>query len=153
MPYSPEFVPSQESGRELADLLRASGGRERVAIEETWNDLPKRLRAFPLTPIFCIAALVLFLLEVAERRFALIGRLFPAKQKKKPAPGEGPASAMTGKAPRKRRKAAKKPAPGKGTSDAASSRETPSDAQESAPEQEPSPADSISAALKKARRR
>ncbi len=153
MPYSPEFVPSQESGRELADLLRASGGRERVAIEETWDDLPKRLRAFPLTPVFCLAAIVLFLLEVAERRFALIGRLFPAKQQKKPAPGDGPASAMTGKPPRKRRKAAqKKPASGTGPSDAASPQETPSGAPESAPAQEPA-ADSISAALKKARRR
>jgi hypothetical protein len=60
---------------------------------------------------------------------------------------------MTGNPPRKRRKAAQtKPASGTGPSDAASPQETPSGAPESAPAQEPA-ADSISAALKKARRR
>ena len=151
LPYSPEFNPSRTSGRELAELLRASGGRERIAVEETWDDIPKRLRAFPLTPFFCLAAILLFLFEIAERRFLLIGRFFVMK-KKEDAEVADSASGSEIKSgvrpPRKRRKAqytaGSNPAP-----------ETPASAQESEQEDksEPAPADSISAALKKARRR
>ena len=149
LPYSPEFNPGRTSGRELAELLRAGGGRERIAVEETWDDIPKRLRAFPLTPFFCLAAILLFLFEIAERRFLLIGRFFVAK-KKEDAEGKDSGSEVKSgvRLPRKRRKtphtANSNPAP-----------ETPASVQESEQEDksEPAPADSISAALKKARRR
>lgn len=155
LPYSPEFLPSQASGRELTELLRASGGRERIAIEETWDDLPKRLRAFPLTPFFCLAAILLFLLEIAERRFLLIGRFFPAKQQKKTnangtaKSGSGFEAASGLKLPRKRKKAARAASATSGGSEAQGAESE--SAQESPAE--PPAADSISAALKRARRR
>ena len=154
LPYSPEFNPNRASGRELAELLRTGGGRERIAVEETWDDIPKRLRAFPLTPFFCLAAILLFLFEIAERRFLLVGRFFVAKKKEN---GEGTDSGSDSevksgvKIPRKRREA---PRP---ASNAASARTSAqASAQDSLQSEEPSeppPADSISAALKKARRR
>ena len=156
-PERTEFLPNQASGRELTELLRASGGRERIAIEETWDDLPKRLRAFPLTPFFCLAAILLFLFEIAERRFLLIGRFFPAKQQKKAdAIGEAkstsdPAAVPGIKRPRKRRKT--HAAPSSGSQDGASlAAATPPESEPESPA-EPPPTDSISAALKKARRR
>ena len=158
LPYSPEFNPGRTSGRELAELLRAGGGRERIAVEETWNDIPKRLRAFPLTPFFCLAAILLFLFEIAERRFLLIGRFFVAKRKE-PAVAEGTAETLSApgtrsgvKRPLKRGKA---PRHGPAASPARQSSGQKNAQDPSREEQpgEPAPADSISAALKKARRR
>ncbi len=148
LPYSPEFNPGRTSGRELAELLRACGGHERVAVEEIWDDIPKRLRAFPLTPLFCLAAILLFLFEIAERRFLLIGRFFAVKRKEV---NDGTASDSEVKPgvrlPRKRKKTPR--------SSSNFATETTATAQETEPEApaEPPPADSISAALKKARRR
>ena len=149
LPYSPEFNPGRTSGRELAELLRAGGGRERIAVEETWDDIPKRLRAFPLTPFFCLAAILLFLFEIAERRFLLIGRFFVAK-KKEDAEGKDSGSEVKSGV-RLRRKRRKTPH----TANSNPAPETPASVQESEQEDksEPAPADSISAALKKARRR
>ena len=114
----------------------------------------KRILTIVPTPVFCLAAIVLFLLEIAERRFLLIGRFFPANRKKPAdADASGAVSAMTGKAPRKRGKAARKPAAGSGPSAAVPTHEEPAEARETAAAQEPPAADSISAALKRARRR
>ena len=149
LPYSPEFNPSRTSGRELAELLRAGGGRERIAVEETWDDIPKRFRAFPLTPFFCLAAILLFLFEVAERRFLLIGRFFVAKKKEdaEETDSTSDSEVRSGvRLPRKRRKA---PRPASNAVPAQSAQET---SEPEAPA-EPPPADSISAALKKARHR
>jgi len=152
LPYSPEFNPGQASGRELAELLRACGGHERIAVEEIWNDIPKRLRAFPLTPIFCLAAILLFLFEIAERRFLLIGRLFVAK-KKETASGTDSASdseIRSGiKLPRKRKKASRPVS----TATVQSAPESARGSSEPEESSDPPPADSISAALKKARRK
>ena len=153
LPYSPEFNPGQASGRELAELLRACGGHERIAVEEIWNDIPKRLRAFPLTPIFCLAAILLFLLEIAERRFLLIGRFFVAKKKDSDAEEKQSASETGVKSgvrlPRKRKNAPRSAS----TPTVQSAPESAQDSQESESDAAPPPADSISAALKKARRR
>jgi uncharacterized membrane protein len=154
LPYSPEFNPNQTSGRELTELLRASGGRERIAVEEIWDDIPKRLRAFPLTPLFCLAAILLFLFEIAERRFLLLGRFFLAKQKEKDvaegsASSSGPAVKSGIRFPRKRRKAPR-PVANAGTAAAESAQNPP---QPEPASDEPAPADSISAALKKAKHR
>lgn len=154
LPYSPEFAPNRTSGRELAETLRACGGRERIAVEDIWKDIPKRLRAFPLTPLFCLAAILLFLFEVAERRFLLIGRFFVAKKKedaegKESASDAGAKSAV--KLPRKRKKA---PRPVSSATPAqTAAQETPQNPGEIKESDEAAPADSISAALKKARRR
>ena len=156
LPYSPEFSPDQASGRELAETLRACGGRERIAVEDIWKDIPKRLRAFPLTPLFCLAAILLFLFEIAERRFLLIGRFFAAKKKtedageKETASDSGAKSAV--RLPRKRRKMPR-PASKSSPAQSASATESTQDMQKPEESAEPAPADSISAALKKARRR
>ena len=157
LPYSPEFTPNQTSGRELAELLRASGGRERIAVEEIWNDIPKRLRAFPLTPFFCLAAILLFLFEVAERRFLLIGRFFVAKKKEDAEENSASSSGSEVKSgvrlPRKRRTA---PRPASGTAGTSGDNGQTAPLQDSTSQEtasEPPPSDSISAALKRARRR
>jgi len=155
LPYSPEFIPDRTSGRELADLLRANGGHERLAVEETWNDLPKHSRDKSLTPFFCLAAILLFLLEIAERRFVLIGRLFAkrtgkaganAPDKPDAAESSSDAAAPAVKRPGKRKKTAR--SAGNNPQDAARKA-----AQPPPPEQTAEPeADSLSAALKKASR-
>ena len=153
LPYSPEFNPNQTSGRELTELLRASGGRERIAIEETWEDIPRRLRAFPLTPFFCLAAILLFLAEVAERRFLLLGRFFVAKKQEKDAGEETSASEVKSgvRLPRKRRKTPR--AASNANPAQASAPETAQDQPQTESSEETPPVDSISAALKKAQRR
>ncbi len=149
LPYSPEFNPGRTSGRDLAELLRASGGRERIAVEETWDDIPKRLRAFPLTPFFCLAAILLFLFEIAERRFLLIGRFFVAKKKEDKDGADSGSETKSGvRLPRKRRKTPRSP-----SNSAPETSEAAQESSEPVSPAEPPPADSISAALKKARRR
>ncbi len=157
LPYSPEFNPNQTSGRELTELLRASGGRERIAVEEIWSDIPKRLRAFPLTPFFCLAAILLFLYEIAERRFLLLGRFFVTKKQEKAATGNEESSsgeeAKPGiRFPHKRRKMPR-PSGNAPATPSPATQESAQDLQERESSAEPPPADSISAALKKARRR
>ena len=157
LPYSPEFQLNQNTGRELTELLRAAGGRERIAIEETWDDLPKRLRAFPLTPFFCLAAILLFLFEIAERRFLLIGRFFIVKQRKEDVSEEtGASSALEIKSgvklPHKHGKTPR-PVSNSGTALSVFTQVSEQDSPRTEESSEPAPADSISAALKKARRR
>lgn len=118
--------------------------------------LPKHLRAIPLTPFFCLAAILLFLLEIAERRFLLIGRFFPAKQKKPDATDTGKGSGADAtpgfKPPRKRGKAQRAAAQKAGLQPASTAQTSE---QHPAPGETPDEpeADSISAALRKARRR
>ncbi len=149
LPYSPEFNPGRTSGRELAELFRACGGHERIAVEEIWDDIPKRLRAFPLTPLFCLAAILLFLFEIAERRFLLIGRFFAVKKKEDAAEGTDSGSEVKSgvRVPRKRGKASRPASENTPSTPAAQDSPQPEAAVE------PPPSDSISAALKKARHR
>ena len=156
LPYSPEFIPDRTAGRELTDLLRANGGHERLAVEETWNDLPKHSRDKSLTPFFCLAAILLFLLEIAERRFVLIGRLFSARRNRKAgadvpdktgaAESSSDADAPAVKRPGKRRKGARSASTAPQTA-ARKSAQTPSPEKTAEPE-----ANSLSAALRKASR-
>ena len=70
LPYSPEFVPEQ-SGRgaaALAQIAATTGGSERGEIPKTWKDLPVKSRYVELAPWLLVAATVLFLLEIFERR-------------------------------------------------------------------------------------
>jgi Mg-chelatase subunit ChlD len=78
LPYSPEFAPSptgdgEDHGRvALERLARSTGGVERVDLSGVWRDLPRRARSFPLAPWLLLAAVVLLLLEVLERRTGLV---------------------------------------------------------------------------------
>ncbi|HTU16974.1 MAG TPA: VWA domain-containing protein [Gemmataceae bacterium] len=76
LPYSPEFQPA-EKGRGLAaleHLARASGGKERLDLAGVWKELPRHVRLVSLAPWLLLAAVMLLLLEVFERRSGLFSR-------------------------------------------------------------------------------
>src|SRR5262249_15365466 len=74
VPYSPEFRP-QDSDRGLATLerlARATGGKERVEVAKTWEDLPRQPRLLSVARWLLLAAAALLLLEVRERRTGVL---------------------------------------------------------------------------------
>ncbi|MFA9478601.1 VWA domain-containing protein [Phycisphaerales bacterium AB-hyl4] len=76
LPYSPEFAPVSESGaRTLAQLARATGGQERISVAGMWGDLPRLPQRLPVGHWLLIAAIVVLLAEVLERRTGLLGRM------------------------------------------------------------------------------
>lgn len=82
LPYSPEFEPDQP-GRGAAALDRIAamtGGKELAEIPEIWNHLPVIPRYVELTPWLYIAAAILFLAEILERRTGWISGLFRHKR-------------------------------------------------------------------------
>jgi Mg-chelatase subunit ChlD len=77
LPYSPEFAPTpagdEDRGRiALEKLGRATGGVERIELSGIWADLPKLPRRISLAPWLLLAAVILILLEVLERRTGLV---------------------------------------------------------------------------------
>lgn len=68
--YSPEFAPvSVTGGREsLRRISEISGGMLRQVPGDIWNDLDRRPRRTPLLLPLLITAMVLFLLDILERR-------------------------------------------------------------------------------------
>ncbi|MEN6458269.1 MAG: VWA domain-containing protein [Thermoguttaceae bacterium] len=83
LPYSPEYLP-QTTGRgqnALEQLASSTGGRERVNLSDIWRDLPRKSRGVSLASYLLIVAIVAFLLEVLQRRTALLSvrwRAMPA---------------------------------------------------------------------------
>ena len=75
LPYSPEFAPDRaDRGRTvLADIGKTTGGRDRLNLAEIWTTLPRQLRFVQLSIWLVIAALILFLLEVLQRRIGFFG--------------------------------------------------------------------------------
>lgn len=70
LPYSPEYQPLKP-GRGVATLehlARATGGCERLDLPSVWKDIPRNPRYILLTPYLLIAAVVIFLIEVIQRR-------------------------------------------------------------------------------------
>jgi len=74
LPYSPEYKPAQAGTgvAALEHLARATGGKERVDLAGIWAELPKQPRLVEIGPWLLIAAVVLLLVEVLERRTALL---------------------------------------------------------------------------------
>jgi hypothetical protein len=74
LPYSPEYQPATPGTgvAALERLARATGGKERVDLAGVWAELPKQPHLLELAPWLLIAAVVLLLLEVLERRTALV---------------------------------------------------------------------------------
>jgi len=67
--YSPEFIPTrQNDSLELKKLCAISGGIERLNADDIWQALPDNKRQENLSRYFLLAAILLFLLEVAVRR-------------------------------------------------------------------------------------
>ncbi len=75
LPYSPEFAPDRPNrGRlALAGLSRTSNGQARLALADIWDTLPRQPRHLPLAVWLVLAALILFLLEVFQRRTGFFG--------------------------------------------------------------------------------
>ncbi|MBY0231570.1 MAG: VWA domain-containing protein, partial [Gemmataceae bacterium] len=78
LPYSPEFKPAtRENGLPvLQRLAKATGGVERVELASVWRDLPREAQLIPVGRWLLLAAVLLWLLEVLERRTSLIANLF-----------------------------------------------------------------------------
>jgi len=77
LPYSPEFRPTgeNEGQRNLEKMARMSGGKERIDLASIWNELPQTRRYLNIAPWLILLALILFLLEVLERRTGLVATL------------------------------------------------------------------------------
>ena len=69
-PYSAEFRPAdpERGATTLEHLARATGGARRVDLGGMWKALPALPRRVALAPWLLLAAVVLFLAEVLERR-------------------------------------------------------------------------------------
>ena len=63
-------------GLEELFMSAATGGRERLLPDGLWQELPSRPRRFDLTPWIVLGAILLLLLEVAERRIGIVSALF-----------------------------------------------------------------------------
>lgn len=74
LPYSPEFTPvSAEEGKDaLEELAEATGGEERIELASIWEDLPKQKQAMEIGHFLALAAMVVFLLEILERRTGIL---------------------------------------------------------------------------------
>jgi hypothetical protein len=74
LPYSPEYLP-QRAGKGVAaleQLAKSTGGCQRLNLGDIWRDVPRRPRLISLTPYLLLAAVVVFLLEVVQRRTGLL---------------------------------------------------------------------------------
>ena len=97
LPYSPEFAPEQpgRGAATLAQISLTSGGRERIEIPQTWDELPSKPRYVEMTPWLLVLGLVSFLLEIFERRTGWVSRLFSTRA----APTQTAAVEETGSTP------------------------------------------------------
>src|SRR5262249_24860056 len=83
LPYSPDFNPAQAGGGLAAveRLARATGGKERLELTGIWKELPRVPRRVHIAPWLLLAAVVLLLLEVLERRTGFLLRTSPSPGK------------------------------------------------------------------------
>lgn len=95
-PYSPEYRPrrDREGLRMLERVARISGGRERVQLDQIWNELPARPTDLALAPFLLLSAALLFLLEILERRTAWLSHRRRRQPVARPAPARAPAPAQ-----------------------------------------------------------
>jgi hypothetical protein len=77
LPYSPEFKPGMNDRGlvTLEHLGRATAGRERIDLVNIWKDLPRHQRLIPISRWLLLFAVVLWLVEVLERRTAVLSAL------------------------------------------------------------------------------
>ena len=109
LPYSPEFKPAEpgQGQKVLARLARMTGGAQRTNLAGIWGEIPSQPRYVNLAPWLVVAAILLLLVEVLERRTGLVSaaRLGPIRLRRKDEKA-GPAAARRPK----RRKKGEKPA-------------------------------------------
>jgi Mg-chelatase subunit ChlD len=88
LPFSPEFAPDQpgRGASALARIARTAGGRELIEIPDIWSFLPVRPQYVSLMPWLLLAAVLLFLLEIFERRTGWLSRLRRVRRSEPEAP-------------------------------------------------------------------
>ena len=139
---SPEFLPDSaegDAGISMAELCALSSGTERFRSESVWNDLPPEKRLFNPVPWLLLAFVLLFLVEIAERRFHFFGLLFSRRTGKRE------------KKPREKRAAPPEEKRKRSVKRAAETIPVPPDAGESRPA-EPEAENDLAEALRRARR-
>lgn len=74
LPYSPELRPDTDGTghRTLEALAKATGGRHRLDVGSIWDTFPRQRRSLDLTPWLMALASLLLLLDVLERRTAVL---------------------------------------------------------------------------------
>lgn len=72
--YSPEFLPEQNrnGANELKKISKMTGGNEVIDLNSVWSTMPLVYQDKNISNYLFVAALFLFLLEIAERRLALV---------------------------------------------------------------------------------
>jgi uncharacterized membrane protein len=82
LPYSPEFAPDQpgRGAASLAQLATTTGGKERLEIPQTWAELQVKRHYIELAPWLFIAAVILLLAEILERRTGWFSRVLLRKR-------------------------------------------------------------------------
>ena len=76
LPYSPEFAPATVDHRgqkTLVHLARETNGQERTELANIWQTMPPHLQQQSIAMWLIMAAVVLLLFEVLERRAGIIG--------------------------------------------------------------------------------
>jgi uncharacterized membrane protein len=155
LPYSPEFKPvdEQTGPATLTTLAQATGGVSRDILGKIWSDLPKRPRFIDIAPWLLLAAILLLLTEILERRSGVLGArrravLREQRDLARAEQGKDQPRSHEGTKPRSRKKKAKAE-----PSTEPSSGESAEPAK-SAPTSEPTkPAPALGDALKAAQRR
>jgi Mg-chelatase subunit ChlD len=82
LPYSPEFAP-ERTGRgssTLAQIAATTGGKERIELAQIWSDLPVKRHYVDLAPWLLVCGVVLFLLEILERRTGWLFKLVAVRR-------------------------------------------------------------------------
>ncbi|QNN21243.1 VWA domain-containing protein [Planctomycetales bacterium ZRK34] len=152
LPYSPEFKPvsTQRGPATLARLAAATSGIERLDLPAIWEALPKLPRRIDLSPFILSAALLMFLLEVLERRTGAVALVLTAGRVRRPTvieeepkPASKPAKVARKSRPQK---PAKTPAEAAGVT-------VPEKDKPAPPPSTPQPTGSVMDALSQARRR
>lgn len=77
MPYSHEFaMPAADAGLATLQAVAAiSGGHEIIDLSEIWRKMPPKIQFRSLSEMLLVMALLIFLLEVAERRLSILSPL------------------------------------------------------------------------------
>lgn len=72
--YSPEFAPADNEQAEanIKKLTRITGGGERFELGHIWQDIPRQGRLIEISHWLVILAIILFLLEILERRTGIL---------------------------------------------------------------------------------
>ena len=75
LPCSPEYVLDDSAPQRLVSLAKMTGGRERLRADEIWERIPRNRHFANTAPLWATLAILLLLLEVAERRFSFLLKL------------------------------------------------------------------------------